>query len=173
MVIRFRTNRILTLALPNNVLNSHILCPGSGSMSIAGCWQKLKKKLPTGICCLNIAVPALMKLPAFVPKMFIRQVLSHVAGEVGPCVFSNLNLSESSGKTAGKQMSAIFKDQPIPLETFSFGNIKNENLARIWRSKTYWEFRKIFDPDTRLSSEQVLTEMPSSCRTCCKRMVSS
>ena len=74
---------------------------------------------------------------------------------------------------AGKQMSSIFKDKPIPFETFSFGNIKNASLDRIWRSKTYWEFRNIFDPDTRLSSKQVLAEMPSSCRTCYKRMVSS
>lgn len=172
MVIRFRTNRILTLALPNNVLNSHILCPERFN-EYSRISAKIKKEATYRNMLFEYRGPGLDETSRFCPENVYQAGVINVAGEVGPCVFSNLNLSESSGKTAGKQMSAIFKDQPIPLETFSFGNIKNENLARIWRSKTYWEFRKIFDPDTRLSSEQVLTEMPSSCRTCCKRMVSS
>lgn len=134
---------------------------------------KIKKEAAAGNILFAYRGPGLDETSCFCPENVYRACVINVAGEVGPCVFSNLNLSECSGKTADRQLSAIFKNKPIPFETFSFGNINNENLDRIWRSKTYWEFRNIFDPDTRLSSKQVLAEMPSLCRTCYKRMESS
>lgn len=117
--------------------------------------------------------PGLDKSSFSCPENVCRACVINVAGEVGPCVFTNTILSGSSSKTATKKIMPIFKNRPIPLETFSFGNIKNNSLTRIWQSKKYREFRNIFDPDTKLSARQISAEMPTSCRTCYKRMLSS
>jgi len=117
--------------------------------------------------------PALDEASCVCLENVCRACVINVAGEVEPCVFTNPILSGSSDKTAGKQMVAIFKDQPIPFEPFSFGNIKDTGLTRIWQSKKYWKFRKLFDPETRLSSREILADMPPSCKTCYKRLLSS
>lgn len=116
--------------------------------------------------------PGLDEASCVCPENICRSCVINVTGEVGPCVFTNPILSGSSGKAAGKQMVAIFKDQPIPLETFSFGNIKNTGFTRIWQSKKYWKFRSLFDPATKLSAREILAGMPPSCKTCYKRLVS-
>jgi MoaA/NifB/PqqE/SkfB family radical SAM enzyme len=117
--------------------------------------------------------PVLNDMSCVCPENVCRACLINVRGEVGPCVFTNPILSGSSDKAAGKQMVTIFKNQPIPLETFSFGNIKHTELTRIWQSKKYWQFRTIFDPETSLSTKNILEDMPPSCKTCYKRLVSS
>ncbi len=117
--------------------------------------------------------PALNETSCVCPENVCQACVINVAGEVGPCVFTNPILSGSSGKAADKKVLTIFQGQPIPLETFSFGNIKNTSLTRIWGSKRYWEFRNLFDPETRLLPREILAGMPPSCQTCYKRMVSS
>ncbi|MEA3466842.1 MAG: radical SAM protein [Thermodesulfobacteriota bacterium] len=107
------------------------------------------------------------------PENVCRVCVINVAGEVGPCVFTNPILSGNSDNAADKEVSSIFKDQLIPLETFSFGNIKNTGLAKIWQSEEYREFRTLFDPETELSLREILAGMPPSCKTCYKRLVSS
>ncbi len=117
--------------------------------------------------------PSLDEASCVCPENVCRACVVNVTGEVGPCVFTNPILSGSYGKAKGKQRVTIFKAQPIPFETFSFGNIKNIGLTRIWQSNKYWKFRKIFDPKTRLLPGEILAEMPPSCKTCYKRLVSS
>ncbi len=107
------------------------------------------------------------------PENVCRVCVVNVAGEVSPCVFTNPILSGSSDEATGKERLSIFKDKLIPLETFSFGNIKNTNLASIWQSERYREFRMLFDPETRLPPAAILAGMPSSCETCYKRLLSS
>jgi len=117
--------------------------------------------------------PALDETSCVCPENVCRACVINMAGEVGPCVFTNPILSGSPGKTADKQMVAIFNDQPIPFETFSFGNIKDSGLSQIWQNKKYREFRKLFNPETRLAAKEILAGMPSSCITCYKRLLSS
>jgi MoaA/NifB/PqqE/SkfB family radical SAM enzyme len=117
--------------------------------------------------------PVLNETSCICPENVCRSCVINVAGEVGPCVFTNPMLSGNTGKTENSQMAAIFKDQPIPLTTFSFGNIKKTSLTRIWQSNNYWKFRNLYDPETRLSTKEILADMPPSCKTCYKRMVSS
>ncbi|MEA3466853.1 MAG: radical SAM/SPASM domain-containing protein [Thermodesulfobacteriota bacterium] len=107
------------------------------------------------------------------PENVCRVCVINVVGEVGPCVFTNPILSGSSDNAADKEVSSIFKDQLISLETFSFGNINNTSLARIWQSEKYREFRMLFDPETELLPREILAGMPPSCKTCYKRLVSS
>jgi MoaA/NifB/PqqE/SkfB family radical SAM enzyme len=107
------------------------------------------------------------------PENVCRACVINVTGEAGPCVFTNPILSGSPGKEADKRTMAIFKTQSIPLETFSFGNIDNTGLSRIWQSKKYWKFRNLFDPDTALSPKEILAGMPPSCKTCYKRLGAS
>ncbi|MEA2115615.1 MAG: radical SAM/SPASM domain-containing protein [Thermodesulfobacteriota bacterium] len=132
---------------------------------------KIKKEAAANNVLFAYRDPALDETSCVCPENVCRACVINVAGEVGPCVFTNPILSGtgSSGKAVGKQMMAIFKDQPVPLETFSFGNIKNIDLVRIWGSKKYREFRNLFDPKTRLLSREILAGMPPSCKTCYKR----
>ena len=117
--------------------------------------------------------PVLSEDSCVCPENVCRACVINVKGEVGPCVFTNSTLSGSSGKTSGKEVVAIFKDQPIPFASVSFGNIKNTELTRIWQSAKYEKFRELFDPETRLSPGDILAGMPPSCKTCYKRLVSS
>ena len=117
--------------------------------------------------------PALDETSCVCPENVCQSCVINVVGGVGPCVFTNPILSGGYGNAADKPLSCIFKGQPIPLKTYSFGNIKNTGLARIWQSKKYWEFRNSFDPETRLSPREILAGMPPSCKTCYKRLVSS
>lgn len=87
----------------------------------------------------------------------------NVEGEVVPCVFTNPVLSSHY----------TFKDQSLPLRGMSFGNIRNENLTRIWNKKEYARFRDLFDPKTRRKGEQIRSEMPQSCKRCYKRLEES
>ena len=107
------------------------------------------------------------------PENVCRSCLINVAGEVVPCVFTNPILSGNPDNIESKKVSSIFKDQQIPLETFSFGNIKNTSLASIWQSEKYREFRTLFDPETELFPGEILAGMPPSCTTCYKRLLSS
>ena len=75
--------------------------------------------------------PMLDETSCVCPENVCRSCVINVTGEVEPCIFTNPILSGSSGKAAGKQTIAIFKDQPILFETFSFGNIKNTGLTQI------------------------------------------
>jgi MoaA/NifB/PqqE/SkfB family radical SAM enzyme len=117
--------------------------------------------------------PGLDEASYICPENVCRACVINVEGEVGPCVFTNPILSRSCGKTADNQMEIFFKGQPTPFETFSFGNIRNTCFTRIWKSQKYWEFRNIFDSETWLSPREILAEMPPSCQTCYKRLISS
>jgi hypothetical protein len=90
--------------------------------------------------------PALDETSCVCPENVCQSCVINVVGGVGPCVFTTPILSGGYGNAADKPLSCIFKGQPIPLKTYSFGNIKNTGLARIWQSKKYWEFRNLFDP---------------------------
>jgi MoaA/NifB/PqqE/SkfB family radical SAM enzyme len=89
-----------------------------------------------------------------------RACVINVDGEVVPCVFTNPVLCSHH----------IFKAQSIPARTMSFGNIRHENLTRIWNKKEYARFRDLFDPETRRKPVQILSEMPQSCVKCYKRL---
>jgi len=134
---------------------------------------KIKEEASANNILFSYRGPALDETSCICPENVCRSCVINVTGEVGPCVFTNPILSGNSGKAAGKQTMAIFKDQPIPLETFSFGNIKNTDLSRIWQSEKYSKFRNNFDPETGLLPEEILAGMPPSCKTCYKRLVSS
>jgi len=134
---------------------------------------KIKKEAAANNILFVYRGPALDETSCVCPENICQACVINVVGEVGPCVFTNPILSGSSGKAAGKQTIAIFKDQLIPLETFSFGNINKIGLSKIWQSKKYWEFRRIFDSEPGFSQKKIQAEMPPSCRTCYKRMVSS
>jgi len=134
---------------------------------------RIKKKAADSNILFAYRDPILNDMSCVCPENVCRACLVNVTGEVGPCVFTNPMLSASSDKTAGKKMEVIFKNQPIPFETLSFGNIKHTRLTRIWQSKKYWQFRTIFDPEIRLSAKEILADMPPSCKTCYKRLVSS
>ncbi len=117
--------------------------------------------------------PVLNEASCVCPENVCRVCVINVSGEVGPCVFTNPVLSGSFDNAADKGVSSIFKNELIPLETFSFGNIKNTCLAKIWQSEKYREFRFLFDHENGLSPREMLAEIPPSCKTCYKRLVSS
>jgi len=92
-----------------------------------------------------------------------RACVINVEGEVVPCVFTNPVLSSHH----------IFKDQSLPLRAMSFGNIRNENLSRIWRKREYAGFRALFDPMMARKPEETRTKMPACCMECYKRLEAS
>lgn len=92
---------------------------------------KVKKEAAANNILFAYRGPALDETSCVCPENVCRACVINVGGEVGPCVFTNPILSGSSGKEAGKQTMAIFKNQPIPLETFSFGNINKTGLSKI------------------------------------------
>ena len=92
-----------------------------------------------------------------------RACVINVEGEVVPCVFANPILPSYY----------IFKGQSLPLQGMSFGNIKNENLTRIWNKKEYAGFRALFDPETMRKGGQIRSEMPQCCKRCYKRLEES
>ena len=92
-----------------------------------------------------------------------RACVINVEGEVVPCVLTNPVLATYY----------IFKDQSLPLRGMSFGNIRNENLTRIWNKKEYVGFRALFDPETRRIGEKISPEMPRCCKRCYKRLEES
>ncbi len=117
--------------------------------------------------------PVVNEASCVCPENVCRVCVINVAGEVGPCVFTNPILSGNSNSAPDKEVSSIFKNKLIPLKTFSFGNINNRSLARIWQSEKYREFRTLFDSETKLSPREILAGLPSSCKTCYKRLISS
>jgi len=92
-----------------------------------------------------------------------RSCVINVEGEVVPCVFTNPLLSSHH----------IFKDQSLPLRAMSFGNIRNENLSRIWRKKEYAGFRALFDPMMARQPDEIRSRMPACCMECYKRLEAS
>ncbi len=132
-----------------------------------------KKKAAHSNILFAYRTPVLDETSQVCPENVCRACVINMAGEVGPCVFANPISSKSTGKLQDRQIVAIFKGRPIPLKTFSFGNINDNGLSRIWHSKKYRAFRKVYEPGTNPAAEEVPLEMPSSCKTCYKRLLSS
>jgi MoaA/NifB/PqqE/SkfB family radical SAM enzyme len=89
-----------------------------------------------------------------------RACVINVEGEVVPCVFTNPVLSSHY----------IFQGESLPLESLSFGNIRNESLTRIWNNKKYVAFRNLFSPDVTKTPAEVRLNMPGCCVRCYKRL---
>ncbi len=142
-------------------------------MNTAGHWQELKKEAADNDILFAYQDPVVNEASCVCPENVCRVCVINVSGEVGPCVFTNPVLSGSFDNAADKGVSSIFKNELIPLETFSFGNIENTCLAKIWQSEKYREFRFLFDHENGLSPREMLAEIPPSCKTCYKRLVSS
>lgn len=132
---------------------------------------RIKRKAADSNILFAYRGPGLKEISLSCPENVAQACVINAAGEVSPCVFTNPVLSRSDD--SDKQMLSIFQGRPIPLETFSFGNIKNDGLTGIWKKKRYREFREIFDPETILSPREIMAGMPPSCKTCYKRLVSS
>ena len=95
----------------------------------------------------------------------------NVDGEISPCVFTNPVLTAGSDRTGKRTTGHMFKDRLSPLTSISFGNIEHENLSRIWHKKEYEVFRTLLKPDNTMESTQILSELPTSCKTCYKRLI--
>jgi len=93
-----------------------------------------------------------------------------VEGEVNPCVFTNTTLCKSDGSDDDKTLGKIFKNQNFPLQEMSFGNMCSESLTQIWNKKEYYRFRDLFEPETKIRTDPVLSKMPNCCMTCYKRL---
>lgn len=89
-----------------------------------------------------------------------RACVINVEGEVIPCVFTNPVLSSRY----------VFKNQSLPIEVMSFGNIRSESLTRIWNNKKYVAFRELFDPEMTRRPEQLRSKMPGCCVRCYNRL---
>ena len=95
----------------------------------------------------------------------------NVDGEVAPCVFTNPLLSSGRNLAGNRTADYLFKDRWLPLEGTSFGNIRHENLSRIWHKKEYAGFRALFNPDNKIEPGKILSELPGSCTNCYKRLM--
>jgi MoaA/NifB/PqqE/SkfB family radical SAM enzyme len=89
-----------------------------------------------------------------------RACVINVEGDVLPCVFTNPVLSSHY----------IFRGEPLPLKSMSFGNIRNESLTHIWNKRKYVSFRELFNPETTKRPEQIRKLMPECCIKCYKRL---
>jgi MoaA/NifB/PqqE/SkfB family radical SAM enzyme len=74
---------------------------------------------------------------------------------------------------AGRDVKTVRVGARLRLKGMSFGNIRNENLTRIWNKKEYVRFRDLFDPESRRKGEQICPEMPECCKRCYKRLEKS
>ena len=99
-----------------------------------------------------------------------RACVVNVDGEVVPCVIANPVLCENREQGIVMPAHCRFNDQSIPLEAISFGNIRDENLTRIWRKRDYAGFRNLFNPMLVRKRDQALSAMPKCCVTCYKRL---
>ncbi len=77
-----------------------------------------------------------------------KAVVISAAGDVHPCVFTNLSLAAEQGAP----------EDTAPVERLSFGNVNEQSLDKIWRSKSYKNFRRSFYHD----------RLASPCRHCSK-----
>ncbi len=94
----------------------------------------------------------------------------NVDGEISPCVFTNPVLTAGSDRTGNRTTDHTFEDKLLALKSISFGNIKQENLSRIWYKKEYAEFRSVFSFDSKTELQDGLANLPESCMDCYKRL---
>jgi MoaA/NifB/PqqE/SkfB family radical SAM enzyme len=87
-----------------------------------------------------------------------RACVINVEGEVVPCVFTNPVLCSHH----------IFKGQSIPTRAMTFGNIRHQNLTRIWNEREYTYFRNFFDPETARALKEIQEQLPQCCVKCYK-----
>ncbi|RJP23835.1 MAG: radical SAM protein [Candidatus Abyssobacteria bacterium SURF_5] len=63
----------------------------------------------------------------------LRALFVSADGRVSPCVFTNLPLSDAAAR--------MVEANGRPLEPLTFGNVSEQSLSRIWRTRTYAAFR--------------------------------
>ncbi|MDY6836759.1 MAG: radical SAM/SPASM domain-containing protein [Thermodesulfobacteriota bacterium] len=93
-----------------------------------------------------------------------------VEGDVVPCVLTNPVLCGNQAWGDGESAYYTFKDQRLPIRQMSFGNIRHENLTRIWNKETYVQFRQLFIPYSSSKPNDRLPELPPCCLQCYKRL---
>ncbi len=91
----------------------------------------------------------------------LRSCVISYAGDVTPCVMTNINLKE------GESDFFFFQGQRYPVAKYVFGNINDASLEEIWDSEKARRFRADFKK--RLAMQAPGTQcLPAPCRTCYK-----
>ncbi len=95
----------------------------------------------------------------------LRSCFVSARGDVSPCVMTNLGLAgESAARTTATHR---FRGQDHPLETLTFGNVRDRSLKEIWRSDAARTFRKAFERRI-YQGARGSGGLPSPCRHCYK-----
>jgi MoaA/NifB/PqqE/SkfB family radical SAM enzyme len=94
----------------------------------------------------------------------LRSCFVSTAGNVSPCVMTNLGLR------SGAEARYRFQGKSFPAEALVFGSLKDASLDEIWQGSKARDFRRVFR--RRIWEGTVGREgLPEPCRTCWKLMM--
>jgi len=146
----------LTLIIDSKFSEEAIFCQIDRTDDYRNMLEEIKDRANLEGIIFDFHGPGLEATPSVCRENVRRACVINVDGEVVPCVLTNPILSSDY----------IFEGRSVPITAFSFGNIQDESLTRIWNNKEYADFRNLFD--IKLGGMQ--SDMPQCCVACYKRL---
>jgi len=95
------------------------------------------------------------------PENILRSCFVSWAGDVSPCVMTNLGLKTGVGATHE------FMGREIPIRTLIMGNLAEASLEEIWKGREFRDFRRVFRRRIWQGARE-REGLPEPCRTCWK-----